>query len=112
MINDINEERLNGAIDEFQKEYGKDTADSTLLNVTDKETIKAAFEATVLAFGGVDIIVNNAGISISKSIADHTVEDWNKLYDILVRGQFLVSQAGIEVMRKQALGGDIIQYCF
>jgi NAD(P)-dependent dehydrogenase (short-subunit alcohol dehydrogenase family) len=56
----------------------------------------------------VDIIVNNAGISTSKPIADHTIADWDKLYDILVKGQFLVSQAGIAVMRKQNIGGDII----
>ena len=61
-----------------------------------------------LAFGGVDIIVNNAGISISKSITDHSTEDWDKLYDILVKGQFLVSRKGVEIMRKQKTGGDII----
>ncbi len=72
MINDINEERLKGAIDEFKNEFGKDSCRLTLLNVTDEKSVKAAFEATVLAFGGVDIIVNNAGISISKSIADHS----------------------------------------
>jgi len=59
-------------------------------------------------FGGVDIIVNNAGISISKSIEDHTEKDWDLLYDILVKGQFLVSQAAIRIMKQQALGGDII----
>ncbi len=80
----------------------------SLLDVTNEETIKAALKHAALAFGGVDIIVNNAGISISKPIADHTIEDWDKLYDILVKGQFLVSQAGIDVMRKQDLGGDII----
>ena len=51
-------------------------------------------------FGGVDIVVNNAGISISKPVADHSIEDWDKLYDILVKGQFLVSKLGVEVMRK------------
>ena len=61
-----------------------------------------------LAFGGVDIVVNNAGISISKPIEEHAEKDWDLLYDILVKGQFLVSQSGINIMRKQALGGDII----
>lgn len=108
VINDINEERMKGAMDEFQKEFGKDTAASALLDVTNDEMIEEAFAATALAFGGVDIVVNNAGISISKSISDHTIQDWNKLYDILVKGQFLVSKAGIEIMRKQNIGGDII----
>jgi NAD(P)-dependent dehydrogenase (short-subunit alcohol dehydrogenase family) len=52
--------------------------------------------------------VNNAGISISKPIQDHTLEDWDRLYDILVKGQFLVTQAGVEVMRKQGFGGDVV----
>ena len=108
VINDINEERMKGAMEEFQKQFGKDTAASVLLDVTDNETIEKAFTAAALAFGGVDIIVNNAGISISKSITDHTIEDWDKLYDILVKGQFLVSKLGIEIMRKQNIGGDII----
>ncbi|WP_132053793.1 bifunctional aldolase/short-chain dehydrogenase [Pseudocnuella soli] len=108
VLNDINEERLAAAVSEFQKLYGKDVAASTVLNVTDNSTIEAAIDATALAFGGVDIIVNNAGISISKSITDHSTEDWDRLYDILVKGQFLVSKAGVAVMRKQGMGGDII----
>jgi rhamnulose-1-phosphate aldolase/alcohol dehydrogenase len=108
VLNDINEDRLKGAVEEFQKSFGKDVVASTLLNVTDNSTIESALEATALAFGGVDIIVNNAGISISKSITDHTIEDWDKLYDILVKGQFLVSKGGIALMRKQGMGGDII----
>jgi rhamnulose-1-phosphate aldolase/alcohol dehydrogenase len=108
IINDINEERLQGAMQEFQQLFGRDTAASAILDVTDNDTIEKAFAATALAFGGVDIIVNNAGISISKSITDHSIADWDKLYDILVKGQFLVSKAGTEIMRKQAIGGDII----
>jgi len=108
MINDINEERMRGAVEEFQKQFGKDVVASAALDVTKEETIEKTFETIVLAFGGVDIIVNNAGISISKSITDHSTEDWDKLYDILVKGQFLVSKKGVEMMRKQNLGGDII----
>ncbi len=108
IINDINEERMQGAMQEFQKQFGRDTAASTLLNVTDNASIEKAFANAALAFGGVDIVVNNAGISISKSITDHTIEDWDKLYDILVKGQFLVSKLGVEVMRKQGFGGDIV----
>lgn len=108
VINDINAERLSAAKEEMTKLYGKDAVSSTLLNVTDADSITAAIDDTALAFGGVDIIVNNAGISISKSIADHSIEEWDRLYDILVKGQFLVSQKGIEVMRKQGFGGDIV----
>ncbi|HRG81433.1 MAG TPA: bifunctional aldolase/short-chain dehydrogenase [Chitinophagaceae bacterium] len=108
VINDINEERLNSTREEFVKAYGKDVVSSTLLNVTDVSTIESAMDDAALAFGGVDIIINNAGISISKSIAEHTIEEWDRLYDILVKGQFLVSQKGVEIMRKQGFGGDIV----
>ena len=108
IINDINEDRMHSAMQEFQQQFGRDTAASTLLDVTDNATIEKAFAAAALAFGGVDIIVNNAGISISKSITDHSIEDWDKLYDILVKGQFLVSKLGVEIMRKQNIGGDIV----
>ena len=108
ILNDINEERLEGAKAEFVAKFGRDAVATTLLNVTDAPSIKEAMNASALAFGGVDIIVNNAGISISKPIEDHTLEDWDRLYDILVKGQFLVTQAGVEVMRKQGFGGDVI----
>ncbi len=108
VINDINEERLNGTHEEFTKTYGKDAVSSTTLNVTDAASIDKAIDAASLAFGGVDIVINNAGISISKSIAEHTLEEWDRLYDILVKGQFMVSKKGIEVMRKQGFGGDVV----
>ena len=108
ILNDINEERLAAAKEEFVKKFGKDSVATTLLNVTDNQSISSAMDAAALAFGGVDIIVNNAGISISKSIENHSLEDWDKLYDILVKGQFFVTQAVVAVMRKQGIGGDII----
>ena len=108
VINDINEERLTGAEEDFINQFGKDVVAATSLNVTDTESAGKAFDDACLAFGGIDIVVNNAGISISKSIADHTLEEWDRLYDILVKGQFIVSKAGIAVMRKQNIGGDIV----
>lgn len=108
VINDINLERINATTEEFQKAFGKDSTASVLLNVTDEKSIYEAIEATALAFGGVDIVINNAGISISKSIAEHSIEEWDRLYDILVKGQFMVSKAAVATMRKQNMGGDII----
>jgi len=108
VLNDINEERLAGAKVEFTKKFGRDAVSTTLLDVTNADSIVAAMEAASLAFGGVDIIVNNAGISISKPIENHTLADWDKLYDILVKGQFLVTQAAVAVMRKQGIGGDVV----
>jgi NAD(P)-dependent dehydrogenase (short-subunit alcohol dehydrogenase family) len=108
IINDINTERMDGAMAEFQQTFGRDTAAATLLDVTREDTVEKAFSEAALAFGGIDIIINNAGISISKALQDHTIEDWDKLYDILVKGQFLVSKAGVKVLRKQGFGGDIV----
>ncbi len=108
MLNDINEERLNDAKNEFLKRFGKDKVATTLLDVTNSKSVADALENTALAFGGVDIIVNNAGISLSKGLTEHSVADWDKIYDILVKGQFLVSREAVETMRKQGFGGDIV----
>jgi NAD(P)-dependent dehydrogenase (short-subunit alcohol dehydrogenase family) len=79
-----------------------------VLDVTKAETIQQTINTVILAFGGLDIIVNNAGLSISKPIEEHSEKDWDLLFDVLVKGQFLVTQKGVEIMRKQAFGGDVI----
>jgi len=108
VINDNDAGRLQKANDSFNNEFGKDAYTAVILDVTDSASIKNAFEEASLEFGGVDIVVNCAGISISKPIEEHTEKDWDLFYDILVKGQFLVTQAGVEVMRKQAIGGDVL----
>jgi rhamnulose-1-phosphate aldolase/alcohol dehydrogenase len=108
IINDNDEQRLGSARAAFQQQYGKDVFIGEVLDVTNAENIRKVYHAGALAFGGVDIIVNCAGLSISKPIRDHSEKDWDLLYDVLVKGQFLVTQAGVEVLRKQATGGDIL----
>jgi rhamnulose-1-phosphate aldolase/alcohol dehydrogenase len=108
ILNDVNADRLAEAKAEFVGLFGKDIVSTVIADVTNQESIEEAMKQAALDFGGVDIIVNNAGISISKGILEHTQADWDKLYDILVKGQYLVSQAAIAVMRKQGLGGDIV----
>ncbi len=108
ILNDINAERLRGAVEEFQKGFGKDIVASATLDVTNRDTIHEAMCIAALAFGGVDIIINNAGLSISKPIEEHSEKDWDLLYDVLVKGQFFVTQSGVEIMRKQGFGGDVI----
>jgi rhamnulose-1-phosphate aldolase/alcohol dehydrogenase len=108
VLNDLNPERLEEAKADFLKDFGKDAVAAVPLDVTQTDHVEAAMQAACLAFGGVDIVVNNAGISISKSIQDHSIADWDQLYDILVKGQFMVSQSGVSVMRKQGFGGDIV----
>ena len=108
VINDNDADRLKKASEDFSQHFSKDAFASTLLDVTSGEQIKKSFEFASLSFGGVDIIVNSAGISISKPIEEHTEKDWDFLYDILVKGQFLVTQAAVEILRKQKLGGDVL----
>ena len=108
VLNDMNAERLVSVGEEFKTRFGKDAYTTTLLDVTKAEQIEAAIAETVLAFGGVDLVVNNAGLSISKTIGDHTEKDWDLLYDVLVKGQFLITQATVAVMKKQDIGGDVI----
>jgi len=108
VINDNDEQRLESAKKEFQAQYGRDAFIGEVLDVTNAQGIKKVYNAAALAFGGVDIVVNCAGLSISKPILEHTEQDWDILYDVLVKGQFLVTQAGVEIMRKQGIGGDVL----
>jgi rhamnulose-1-phosphate aldolase/alcohol dehydrogenase len=108
LINDNDESRLENAKAEFGEQFGKDAFASSLLDVTKIDSIKNAFDEASLNFGGVDIVVNCAGLSISKPIEEHTEADWDLLYDVLVKGQFLVTQTAVEIMRKQGFGGDVL----
>ena len=85
-----------------------DKAIGIAMDVTDEGAIAAAIAAANLAFGGIDIVVNNAGISISKSLVETTVQDWDLQHDIMARGSFLVSREATKAMLAQKLGGDII----
>ncbi|MFD3611054.1 bifunctional aldolase/short-chain dehydrogenase [Streptomyces atroolivaceus] len=87
---------------------GPDKAVAVTVDVTSEEQIADAFKAAALAFGGVDLVVNNAGISISKPLLETTAQDWDLQHDIMARGSFLVSREAARVMRAQGLGGDII----
>lgn len=107
VVNDNDAARLEKSQEEFKK-YGKDSVTSILLDVLKPSDINKAFGHAALTFGGVDIVVNCAGLSISKTLEEHTEKDWDSLYDVLVKGQFLVTQAAVEVMRKQSIGGDVI----
>lgn len=108
ILNDMNADRLAEAKEEFVKQFGKDVVAADLLDVTKDDTILKTLDTSALAFGGVDIVVNNAGLSISKSIEDHEEKDWDLLYDVLVKGQFLVTQKAVAIMRKQGIGGDVL----
>jgi rhamnulose-1-phosphate aldolase/alcohol dehydrogenase len=108
ILNDMNADRLEDTCEDFKKEFGKDNCVTATLDVTNQNHIDDAMKIAALSFGGVDLIVNNAGLSISKTIEDHTEKDWDLLYDVLVKGQFMVTQAATKVMKKQDIGGDVI----
>ena len=86
----------------------RDRAVSVACDVTDEAQIAAALEASLLAFGGVDIVVNNAGLSISKSLFETDARDWDLQHDVMARGSFLVSREFARVMRDQGMGGDLV----
>lgn len=108
VVNDNDAERLSVAKEYFLQQFGKDVCTTVLLDVTNREAIEKAYTTAALAFGGVDIVVNCAGLSISKPIEEHTDKDWDLLYDVLVKGQFAVTQEGVFIMRKQGMGGDVL----
>ncbi|NUK50337.1 bifunctional aldolase/short-chain dehydrogenase [Streptomyces lunaelactis] len=87
---------------------GPDRAVAVTVDVTSEQQIADAFAAAQLAFGGVDLVVNNAGISISKPLLETSAQDWDLQHDIMARGSFLVSREAARTMTAQGLGGDIV----
>ncbi|SEI93186.1 bifunctional rhamnulose-1-phosphate aldolase/short-chain dehydrogenase [Demequina mangrovi] len=85
-----------------------DVAIGVAANVADPEAVAAAMGEAVLAFGGVDLIVNNAGLSLSKPLLETTEKDWDLQHDVMAKGSFLVSQAAARVMIAQGMGGDVV----
>ena len=104
MLTDLDEERLRQSAQDFKPDVGR----YAVLDVTDEASIARAYEQVCLAFGGVDIVVNSAGLAISKPLEETSEQDWNLLQDVIVKGQFAMSKAGVKVMRAQGLGGDIV----
>ncbi|MBD7994520.1 bifunctional aldolase/short-chain dehydrogenase [Arthrobacter sp. Sa2CUA1] len=87
---------------------GSDVAIGVRADVTDAGQVAAAIDATVLAFGGIDLVVNNAGLSISKPLLETTEKDWDLQHDVMAKGSFLVAKAAAKAMIAQEMGGDIL----
>lgn len=85
-----------------------DVAIGVQANVTDASAVQQAIDDAVLAFGGLDLVVNNAGLSLSKPLLETTEQDWDLQHDVMAKGSFLVSKAAARVLIDQGLGGDII----
>ena len=87
---------------------GTDQAVAVAVDVTSEAEIGEAITMAILSFGGVDLVVNNAGLSLSRSLLDTTIEEWDLQHDVMARGSFLVAKAAARAMIDQDLGGDII----
>jgi rhamnulose-1-phosphate aldolase/alcohol dehydrogenase len=88
-----------------------DVAVGVMSDVTDEASVTEAFRVAALAFGGVDLVVNNAGLSISRPLLETTTADWDVQHDVMPRGSFLVSREAARIMLAQRMGGDIVYVC-
>ncbi|NYD57281.1 rhamnulose-1-phosphate aldolase/alcohol dehydrogenase [Nocardioides marinisabuli] len=87
---------------------GPDVAIGVAADVSKADAVQAMVDAAVLAFGGLDLVVNNAGLSLSKSLLETTEADWDLQHDVMAKGSFLVSKAAAKVLIEQEMGGDIV----
>lgn len=105
VIADLDAEKARAAAAELG---GTDVAVGVAIDVSDEAAVQAAIEAAVLAFGGLDLVVNNAGLSLSKPLLETTEKDWDLQHDVMAKGSFLVSKNAARVLIAQGLGGDIV----
>lgn len=108
MLADIDAESLETAVAELGKEFSKDVVAGTLCNVTDEAAVIKAFNETAVTFGGLDILVSNAGIASSAPLDETSLDMWNRNINILATGYFLVSREGFSLMKQQNIGGSMI----
>ncbi|KTQ97736.1 short-chain dehydrogenase [Aureimonas ureilytica] len=108
VLADIDAGALDAARADFAKRFGADQVRGVIANVTDEGAVAKAFEEAVTEFGGLDILVSNAGIASASPIEDTTLEVWNRNIDILATGYFLVSREAFRLFRRQKLGGSIV----
>src|ERR1022692_4594102 len=105
-------DRDGGAAQKAASEIGSaDVAVGVTSDVTDEASVIEAFRVAALAFGGVDLVVNNAGLSISRPLLETTTADWDVQHSVMPRGSFLVSREAARIMRAQGMGGDIVYIC-
>ena len=105
VIADLDADKAQAAAEEIGS---SDVAIGIRADVTDEVQVQAAVDACVLAFGGIDLVVNNAGLSLSKSLLDTTAADWDLQHNVMARGSFLVSKAAAKALIEQQMGGDIL----
>ncbi|WP_315108744.1 bifunctional aldolase/short-chain dehydrogenase [uncultured Microbacterium sp.] len=105
VVADLDLDKARAAAAELGNE---DVAIGVAADVADADAVQAAIDEAVLAFGGLDLVVNNAGLSLSKPLLETTEKDWDLQHDVMAKGSFLVSKAAARVLIDQGLGGDIV----
>ncbi len=108
VLADIDEASLESTLEEFRKSHGKDSVRGVVLDVTDEMAVARAFSETAVEYGGIDILVSNAGISSSSPFETTELSMWQKNIDILATGYFLVAREAFRLMKRQKLGGAIV----
>ncbi len=108
VLADIDQTALDGAQADFAKRFGADAVRSVKLDVTDEQQVAEAFTQGLVAFGGIDILVSNAGIASSAPVEETDLAMWNRNIDILATGYFLVSREAFRLFRRQKLGGNVV----
>jgi rhamnulose-1-phosphate aldolase/alcohol dehydrogenase len=108
MLTDIDAEALEQAQKDLAKVAGKDNVGGVVANITSEEEVENVLKAASLRFGGLDLLVSNAGIASSAPLEDTTLDVWQRNQDILVKGYFLASRAAFRIMKQQKLGGSMV----
>ncbi len=108
MLADINAENLSAAQDSLAQRFGRDVLRSVVMDVTDEADVARAYAELSVEFGGVDILVSNAGIASSAPVEETTLALWNKNMEILSTGYFLVSRDAFKLLRTQGIGGAVV----
>jgi len=108
VLADIDETGLTGAKDDLGSAFGKDVVHTVRLDVTKEDAVLAGFAETAVAFGGLDILVSNAGLASSAPIEETSLDLWNRNMDILSTGYFLVSREAFKLFRSQKIGGNVV----
>lgn len=108
VLADIDAPALTGAEEELTQAFGRDVVRPVRLDVTDEAAVAAAYAEAAVEFGGIDILVSNAGISSAAPVEDTELSMWNRNMDILAKGYFLVSRQAFRAFKQQKLGGNIV----
>src|SRR5690606_12539668 len=108
VIADINREGAAQVAREIEEKWGEGRALAVYVDVTDEQAVIRAFDEAVLAYGGIDILVSYAGLASASPFDETTLEEWNRIQDVLAKGYFLVAREAYRRMKAQGIGGSII----